>query len=126
MVSTTPRPASEIELELPLDDPRLTPLVQRLATEYWQIVQRHAVQTGFPIVCAWLESYVDLEDVTCFPLTVHSDTSHAEARDFERNVIGPDVQHWSDQLDPAELQQSLRVILAIVGLKEPWIVRRDT
>ena len=126
MVSTPPKPASEIELELPLDDPRLTPLVQRLATEYWQIVQRHAVQTSFPIVCAWLESYVDLEDVTYFPLTVHSDTSHAEAWDFECNVIGPDVQHWSDQLEPAELQASYRIILAIVGLREPWIVRRDT
>lgn len=125
MVSTTPRPASEIELELPLDDPRLTPLVQRLATEYWQIVQRHADETGFPIVCAWVDVDVDMEGVTRFPLTVHSDTSHSEAWAFHSRTISPDVQSWSDQLDPVDYQASLRVILGIVGLREPWIVRRD-
>ena len=46
MVSTAPRPASEIELEWPLDDPRLTPLIRRLATEYWEIVQRHGGGNG--------------------------------------------------------------------------------
>ena len=117
MVSTTPRSASEIELELPLDDPRFTPLFQRLATEYWQIVQRNAEQTEFPILRAWVDVDVDMEDVTWFPLTVHSPVTHDQAWAFQRSMSS-DVQRWVDQLDPEARAVDGLVALGIVGVKD--------
>lgn len=124
MVSTAPRPASEIELELPLDDLRFTPLFQRLATEYWQIVQRNAEQTEFPILRAWVDVDVDMEDVTWFPLTVHSDTSRDEAWAFQRS-IGADVQRWIDQLEPKARAMRFLVALGIVGVNKQCEQRSD-
>lgn len=117
MVSTAPKSASEIELELPLNDPRFTPLVHRLATEYWQIVQRNAERIDFPILRAWVDVDVDMEDVTWFPFTVHSPVTHDEAWAFQCS-ISAEAQRWIDQLDPAAQLARELVALGIVGVKD--------
>ena len=100
-----------------LDDARLTPLFCRLATAYWRIVQTRADEVAFPILRAWLSVDVDTEGVTWFPFSVHSDTTHDEAWEFQRS-IGPDVQRWIDQLEPGERKARELVSLLIVGLRE--------
>ena len=115
---TTPaaKPSGEIKLELPADDPRFTPLVRRLATEYWEVVQRNAERVGFPIVRAWVEVDVDMDEETWFPFTVHSPVTHEEAWAF-RDELGPDLDRWVAQLAPEARELIWLVSLAVVGLK---------
>lgn len=65
MPDTAVNPTSEVELKLP-DDPRVTPLVRRLATENWEIYRDGALRCGMPIVAAWMDIYVGREDRTLF------------------------------------------------------------
>ena len=117
MVQASVRPAREIELEMNLNDARLTPLLRRLATAYWRIVQTRADEAAFPILRARISVDVDMEGVTWFPFSVHSDATHDEAWAFQRS-IGPDVQRWIDQLEPGERKARELVSLLIVGLRE--------
>ena len=107
-------PAGEIHLEIE-DDPRMTPLVQRLAQEYWEIVRSNAERVGFPIARAWVRVDVDMDDVTWFPFTVHSPVTHEEAWAF-RSDIGPEVDQWVAQLAPEDREMCWLVSLWIVGL----------
>ena len=117
MVQSSVRPAREIELEMNLDDARLTPLFCRLATAYWRIVQTRADEVAFPILRARISVDVDSDGVTWFPFSVHSDATHDEAWAFQRS-IGPDAQRWIDQLEPGERKARELVSLLIVGLRE--------
>ena len=117
MVQASVRPAREIELEMNLDDARLTPLFCRLATAYWRIVQTRADEVAFPILRARISVDVDMDGVTWFPFSVHSDTTHEEAWGFQRS-IGPAVQRWIDQLEPGERKARELVSLLIVGLRD--------
>ncbi len=100
---------------MPLDDTRFTPLVQRLATEYWQIVQRKAERSGFPIERAWVTADVDREGVTWFPFTVQSSVTRPEAWSFHRSLHA-DVASWDELLTPAERAVGVRLMLWVVGL----------
>ncbi len=111
---TTTTPTSEIHLEIE-DDPRITPLVRRLAQEYWEIVRSNAERVGFPIARAWIRVDVDMDDVTWFPFTVHSPVTHEQAWAFRRD-IGPEVDHWTAQLAPEDRELSWLISLWIVGL----------
>lgn len=111
------RTPQQIELELP-DDPRATPLVRRLAAQYWEIVQRTAVRDGFPISRAWLEVDVDADAVTWFPLTVHAQVTHEQAWEFRRSM-STEVDRWIEQLDASEQDVRGLIALAIIGLKRP-------
>lgn len=115
MTTAASRATGELKLELPLDDPRFTPLIKRLATEYWQIVQRKAERSGFPIERAWVTADVDREGVTWFPFTVQSSVTRAEAWAFHRS-LNVDVASWDEQLTPVEREVGTRLMLWVVGL----------
>ena len=66
-----------------------------------------------------------MEDVIWFPLTVHSDTSRAEAWDFQSNIISLDVRRWIDQLEPEARAVRFLVALGVVGVDEHREQRSD-
>ena len=108
-------PADEIRLEIE-DDPRMTPLVQRLAQEYWEIVRSNAERVGFPIARAWVRVDVDMEDVTRYLFTVHSPVTHERAWAFHRS-LRLDVTRWDEQMATADREVGRRLALWVVGLK---------
>ena len=122
MAEVTAQPARCIKLECPTDDPLITDAVRRLAQEYWQIIQRHAEARELLICRAWLESSIDLEEVTWFPMAVHCDATPEEAREFHLATDG-DVKCWADELSPELLEISRRIYPVVVGLNRPadWL-----
>jgi len=115
MPDTAVNPTSEVELKLP-DDPRVTPLVRRLATENWEIYRDGALRSGMPIVAAWMDIYVDREDRTLFFVPVHCDVTFEESWDFRRS-LNSRVEAWFHGLSPAEREVAGLIPVNVVGLK---------
>lgn len=115
MPDTAVNPTSEVELKLP-DDPRVTPLVRRLAIENWEIYRDGALRSGMPIVAAWMDIYVDREDRTLFFVAIHCDATRQETREF-RGSLRHLTQAWFDGLSGDELQVASLIPFTFAGLK---------
>lgn len=120
MPDTAVNPTSEVELKLP-NDPRVTPLVRRLATENWEIYRDGALRSGMPIVAAWMDIYVDREGRTLFFVAVHCDASRQETWDF-RDSLSHLTQAWFDGLSDEELEVASLVPFTFAGLKRDHTV----
>lgn len=103
------------ELDDSSEHPALTPLMRRLAREYWEIVRAKAEEQGLPIVKAWLSPRWDLEDGPVVFLAVHLDCSPERADDFHRS-LNSDTEKWESQLDEEELESAVWIPLAPVGV----------
>jgi len=115
MPDTAVNPTSEVELKLP-DDPRVTPLVRRLATENWVIYRDGALRSGMPIVAAWMDIYVDREDRTLFFVAIHCDATRRETWDF-RDSLSHLTQAWFDGLSGEELEVASLIPFTVAGVK---------
>ena len=96
-----------------LDDARLTPLFCRLATAYWRIVQTRADEVAFPILRARISVDVDMEGVTWFPFSVHSDQRMTKR--FQRRAP---MAALDRPAEPGERKARELVSLLIVGLRD--------
>ena len=85
---TIERPQSA-ELDDSSEHPALTPLMRRLALEYWEIVRAEAEEQGLLIVKAWLSPRWDLEDGPVVFLDVHLDCSPERAATFHHSLNVP-------------------------------------
>lgn len=115
MPDTAVNPTSEVELKFP-DDPRVTPLVRRLANENWEIYRDGASRCGMPIVAAWMDIYVDREDRTLFFVAIHCDATRDEARDF-RESLSHLTQAWFDGLPEDEYEVASLIPFTFAGVK---------
>ncbi len=115
MPDTAVNPTHGVEFTLP-DDPRVTPLVRRLSTEYWEIVRSRAIRSGVPIVAAWMDIYVDREGATLFFVAVHCDLTQQESRKFKHG-LGSATQAWFEGLTSAEREVAALIPFTVVGLK---------
>ena len=115
MTTATAKPGREIELELPDDDPRLTPLVRRLATEQWDIVRSQARRKRVPIERAWMDVYVDPGEITWFYVAVHSPVTRREAWGFQGS-LDADLRAWYEGLSSEERDLSALISFTVVGL----------
>ncbi|MDE2986570.1 MAG: hypothetical protein OXT70_00775 [Chloroflexota bacterium] len=115
MPDTAVNPTSEVELKLP-DDPRVTPLVRRLAIENWEIYRDGALRSGMPIVAAWMDIYVDREDRTLFFVAIHCDATRQETRDF-RDSLSHLTQAWFDGLPEDEYEVASLIPFTFAGVK---------
>ena len=111
---TIERPQSA-ELDDSSEHPALTPLMRRLALEYWEIVRAKAEEQGLLIVEAWLSPRWDMEDGPVVFLAVHMDCSPERADDFHRS-LNPDYDLWKSKLDEEELEAAVWIPLAPVGV----------
>ena len=109
------KPASEIEFDTSLEHPALTPLVRRLAGEYWTIVQRRAEEAGLLLRSARLVVDHDVEDATWVVLKVRAGASFEETMAFWRS-LGPDVERWVAQMDPKSREAKRWLMLDM-----PWL-----
>ena len=115
MPDTAVNPTSEVELKLP-DDPRVTPLVRRLAIENWEIYRDGALRSGMPIGAAWMDIYVDREDRTLFFVAIHCDATRRETWDF-RDSLSHLTQAWFDGLSGEELEVASLIPFTFAGVK---------
>ena len=115
MPDTAVNPTHRVELRL-AEDPRVTPLVRRLASGYWEIVRNAAVRSGVPIIAAWMDIYVDREGETLFFVAVHCDLTLQEARSFRRD-LGPATQAWFEDLASGDRDAAALIPFTIVGTK---------
>ena len=109
------RPAREVELDTSLEHPAQTPLVRKLAGEYWAIVQSRAEEAGLPLRSARLTVDHDIEDVTWVTVKVRVGAPFDETMAFW-DSLAPDVSQWVAQMDP-ESREAKRLVL----LDLPWI-----
>ena len=106
---------ADVQLDASAEHEALTPVMRRVANEYWEIVRDHAAEQGLPIVRAWLWPYIDMEDNRLVHLVVHFDVPHEQVRAF---CSGTDPEHrrWEAQLDAEAREASRRLWLAVEGL----------
>ena len=110
------RTATATKLDVQLDDSAeheaLTPLMRRLAREYWEIVRARAAEEGLPIVWAGLWPHVDMEGAFLLDIVVHFDTPDIQAIRFN-----PDYRPWYAQLDPEAQEACGRLWMMPVGIR---------
>ena len=118
MAKTRTATATATKPDVLLDDSAeheaITPLMRRLAREYWEIIRARAAEEGLPIVKAWLSPYIDMEDTRLVYIVVHFDIPYIQAIRFH-----PDYSRWYAQLDPEAQEACSRLWMMPVG------VRRD-
>ena len=120
MAKTRTRTATATIADVQLDDSveheALTPLMRRLAGEYWDIVRTRAAEQGLPIVWAGLWPYIDMENVRIVHLVVHFDVPDEQARAFFRGLNGEHYRRHM-QLDPEAQEVNRRLSLLPVGIR---------
>ena len=109
--------ATDVQLDDSAEHEALTPLMRRLAREYWEMVCARAAEQGLPIVRAWLYAYVDLEHTRIVHLVVHFDTPDEQALSFRRELSG-ELYRWHMQLDPEAQETNMRLFWVAVGIRE--------
>ena len=112
---TIERPQTGAELDDSSEHPALTPLMRRLARQYWEIVKAKAEAQGIPIVKAWLSPRWDMEDGPVVTLAVHLDCSRERASVFHHS-LNPDYDLWKSQLDDEELEAAVWIPLSPEGV----------
>ena len=116
------RPASEVELDTSLEHPALTPLMRRLADEYWAIVKSRAEEAGLPLRSARLAIDHDIEDVVWVLVKVRVGAGFEETRAFHRS-IGPDVERWIARMDTESREAMRRLMLDLPWMASPSFAR---
>ena len=107
---------TDVQLDASAEHEALTPVMRRVANEYWELVRDHAAEQGLPIVKAWLSPYIDMEDNLLVHLVVHFDIPDEQARAFRRGT-DPDHRRWEAQLDAEAREASRRLWLMVAGLR---------
>ena len=112
--AATAAPITDVELDDSAEHEALTPLMRRLAREYWEIIRARAAEEGLPIVWAGLWPQIDLEDTLTVSLVVHFDVPYIEGLRF--NPEREEYDRWYAQLDPEAREASSRLFLLAVGI----------
>ena len=112
---TIERPQAGAKLDDSSEHPALTPLMRRLARQYWEVVKAKAEAQGIPIVAAWLSPRWDLEDGPVVFLDVHMDCSRERADAFHHS-LNPDRERWEAQLNADELEAATWIPLGLEGV----------
>ena len=107
---------ADVQLDASAEHEALTPVMRRVANEYWEIVRDHAAEQGLPIVRAWLSPYIDMEDNRLVHLVVHFDVTREQALAFGCET-DPDHHRWEAQLDAEAREASRRLWLMVAGLR---------
>lgn len=113
---TLSKTTANVQLDASAEHEALTPLMRRLAGEFWEIVRARAAEQGLPIVRAWLWPYIDMEDIPLVHLVVHFDVADEQVRVFHRG-LSPDRNRWHSQLAAEEQEANMRLWLTAVGLR---------
>ena len=113
---TAAAPTTDAQLDDSAEHEALTPLMRRLAGEYWDIVRARAADQGLPIVGAWLWPRIDMENVPHVHLVVHFDVPDEQALAFHRG-LNDECYRWEMQLDPEAYEVVLRLSLMPVGIR---------
>ena len=108
---------ADVQLDASAKHEALTPVMRRVANEYWEIVRDHAAEQGLPIVKAWLSPYIDMEDIPIVHIVVHFDIPDEQALAFGSET-DPEHRRWEAQLDAEAREASRRLWLTLVGLRE--------
>ena len=120
MANTPTRAAAATKTDVQLDDSAeheaLTPLMRRLAREYWEMVRARAAEQGLPIVWATLWPYIDLEHTRIVHLVVHFDAPDEQALAFRRE-LSDEHYRWHMQLDPEAQETNMRLFWTAVGIR---------
>ena len=120
MANTPTRTPTATTTDVQLDDSAeheaLTPLMRRLAREYWEMVRARAAEQGLPIVGAWLSPYVDMEQNRIVHLVVHFDTTREQAWKFRRE-LSDEHYRWHMQLDPEAQETNMRLFWTATGIR---------
>ena len=111
---TIERPQSA-ELDDSSEHPALTPLMRRLAREYWEIVRAKAEEQGLLIVKAWVSPYWDMEDSPVVFIAVHMGCSPERAAAFHYSL---NAAHdlWKSRLDTEEIEVAANLAMVPVGV----------
>ena len=109
---------ADVQLDDSIEHEALTPLMRRLAGEYWEIVRARAGEQGLPIERAWLDPYIDVEGVPYVYVAVHFAAPHEQVRAFHHG-LNDDHRRWYLQLDPEAQVATTRLSLTAVGIREP-------
>ncbi len=115
---TIERPQAGAELDDSSEHPALTPLMRRLARQYWEIVKAKAEAQGIPIVAAWLSPFFDREEGSVVFLAVHMVCSPEQADAFHHS-LNPDYDLWKSRLDAEEDEVAADLALVPVGVARP-------
>ena len=115
--------ATDVQLDDSAEHEALTPLMRRLAAEYWEMVRARAAEQGLPILEAFLSPYTDVEDRHVVSLAVHFDATDEQARALFYG-ISDEHRRWRMQLGPEAKDASRRLSLVAVGLRRPAGVTR--
>ena len=122
----TPTPAAtttDVQLDDSAEHEGLTPLMRRLAAEYWEMVRARAAEQGLPIVRAFLSPFTDMDDRHVVFIAVHFDATDKQARALQYG-LGAEHYRWHMQLDPEAKETNMRLSLVAVGLRRPAGVTR--
>ena len=122
----TPTPAAtttDVQLDDSAEHEGLTPLMRRLAAEYWEMVRARAAEQGLPIVRAFLSPVTDMDDRHVVFIAVHFDIPDEQAISFQLG-LGAEHYRWHMQLDPEAQETNMRLSLVAVGLRRPAGVTR--
>ena len=92
----------------------ITPLMRRLAREYWEIIRARAAEEGLPIVKAWLSGHIDMEGTHTVSVVVHFDVPDIQAIRFNPNLDA--YWRWYAQLDPEAQEACSRLFLLAAGI----------
>ena len=108
---------SDVELDDNVEHEALTPLMRRLAREYWEIIRARAAEEGIPIERAWLRPRTDSEGFHMVFLVVHLDVSPKEGWAFRSELLDElDRQHM--QLDPETREEHRKLMLSAGGIRD--------
>ena len=117
----TPTPTAtttNVQLDDSAEHEGLTPLMRRLAAEYWEMVRARAAEQGLPIVRAFLSPYTDVEDRHVVFLAVHFDATEEQARALQYG-LSAEHRRWRMQLGPEAHETNMRLSLVVAGLRRP-------
>ena len=109
---------ADVQLDDSVEHEALTPVMRRVAREYWEIVRARAEEQALPIAKAWLDPYTDVEGYRLVHLVVHFDVPDEQVRAFHHGLDG---EHYRmrTRLDAEGQEASMRLFLTAVGIREP-------
>ena len=110
--SATMEAPREAVLDASMEHPALTPLVQRLAGELWEIVRAKADAEGLPIEKAWLFGYTDVEGVDEAYVAVLCAAPAERTFAFDGG-LDDDLDRWFATLDASDRETAMGLGLEI-------------
>ena len=110
-------PTTDVELDDSAEHEALTPLMRRLAREYWEIIRARAAEEGIPIDLAWLSPYTDSEGFHMVYLVVHLDVSPREGWAFQQELVD-EFERRRMQLDPETREEHRKLMLLAGGVRD--------